>query len=266
MPLRTDWLARDCRSVELISSLASPVALTVQTIRDFLGLPEDSGEEEDLGFGASRFELGKGNGYTSLQVEGVVFRGRIAFYKVGIYGSAESWPRIRERIIDLWKHSNGPEFKESKDGLVHTETSEALVQAYKAAVSAELGEMKQLDIPDELKESFASLTSPIENLWYGAGEGESAIGVLVNAKRIDLIENALRGFNPVGRVYAAFALLKLKKENQIVLSADAVSTIAKVSNFDISFRTSRGCIVSFRTAKEILSELDDHPELPPDKR
>ena len=45
VPLRSDWLANDYKSVELISLLASPAPLTPQRIRDILGL-EDDGDDE----------------------------------------------------------------------------------------------------------------------------------------------------------------------------------------------------------------------------
>ena len=254
-PLRAEWLAEDTKSIELISLLGSPMPLTVQRIREILGVGDD-GEEEDLAFGVSTFDIAKGHGYTTLYVEGFIFRGTIGFYKVGVRASPESWPRIRGRVIDLWKETLGPAFTESDTGLVHTETNEAVFTGYRSAVSAELGEMKRVDIPDDLKKSFDYLTSPIENRAIGDTDGEIAIDALVKAERVDLIENVLRGFNPSGRVYAALALLKLSKETQLVLSADTVSTIAKVSNLNISIRTVRGCLVSALTASEILSEPD----------
>lgn len=255
-PLRTDWLAEDYKSIELVSVLASPAPLTTQRIRDILGV-EDDREDEDLGFGASTFDIAKGHGYTTLYVEGFAFRGTIGSYKLGIRASRESWPRIREHIIDLWKQNHGPEFNESDDGLVHTETSDDVFLRYKSAVSAELGEMKRAEIPDELKKSFEYLTSPIANRAIGDTDGEIAIEALVQAQRVDLIENVLKGFNPSGRVYASLALLKLSKDNQLVLSSDTIGTIAKVSDLNISIRTVRGCLVSYRTANEILNEPDD---------
>ena len=255
-PLRPDWLAEDFKSIELISQLASSASLTTQRVRDILGVGDD-GEEEDFGFGASTFDVAKGHGYTALYVEGFAFRGTIGFYKLGIRASRESWPRIREHIIDLWKQNHGPDFNESDIGLVHVETNDSVFRSYKSAVSAELGEMKRADVPDELNKAFDYLTSPIANRAIGDTDGEIAIDALVQAKRVDLIENVLRGFNPSGRVYAALALLKLSKKNELVLSPDTISTIAKVSNLNISIRTVRGCLVSSRTANEILSEPDD---------
>jgi len=255
-PLSAEWLAEDYKSIELIPLLASPTPLTVQRIRDILGVGDD-GEEEDLGFGASTFDIAKCHGYTTLYVEGFVFRGTIGFYKVGVRASRERWPRIRKHVIDLWKQNHGPDFTESDDGLIHTETSDDVFLRYKSAVTAELGEMKSAEIPDELKKSFDYLTSPIANRAFGDRDGEIAISALVQAQRVDLIENVLRGFNPSGRVYAALALLKLSKKNELVLSANTISTIAKVSNLDIAIRTVSGCIVSSRTANEIINEPDN---------
>jgi hypothetical protein len=76
--LRPEWLAEDYKSAELISLLASSGPPTTQRIRDILSV-ENDGEEEDLGFGASTFDIAKGHGYTTLYVEGFVFRGSIGF-------------------------------------------------------------------------------------------------------------------------------------------------------------------------------------------
>ena len=216
-PLRPEWLAEDYKSIELISQLASPAPLTIQAIRDILQIG-DSGDEDDLGFGAIMFEFRKGNGYTALYVEGFVFKGAIGFYKLEIQSSPESWPKIRKHIINLWQHNNGPNFIECETGVVHTQTNEAVVSSYKSAVSAELGEMRRLECPNGLKEAYEKLTSPIETRAYGTTEGEMAIGALVDAKRIDLVENVLRGFSPSGRVLAAVALLKTSRINQMPLS------------------------------------------------
>ncbi|HKY30458.1 MAG TPA: hypothetical protein VJM12_21180 [Pyrinomonadaceae bacterium] len=255
-PLRPEWLAEDYKSIELVSLLASPAPLTTQRIRDILGV-EDDGEEKDLGFDASIFDIGKGHGYTTLYVEGFVFRGTIGFYKLGIRASPEIWPQIREHVIDLWKHNHGPEFTESESGLEHTKTNDDVWLRYKSSVSSQLGEMKRAEVSDELKKAFDYLTSPIANTAIGDPDGEIAIDGLIQAKRVDLIENVLRGFNPSGRVYAALALLQLSRDNQLVLSPDTIGTIAKIRNLNISIMRVRGCLISYQTAAEILSEPDE---------
>ena len=117
--------------------------------------------------------------------------------------------------------------------------------------------MKQAEVPDELKKSFDYLTSPLDCTALGGSDGEMAIAALVKANRVDLIENVLRGFSPSGRVYAAMALLKLSKKNQVVLSPDIVTTIEKVRNSDLEITTVRGCLVSRRPANEILDDEDE---------
>lgn len=251
-PLNPEWLADDYKSMELISLLASPAPLTTQRIMDILSVSDKDDAEEDLGFGAIRFNVRKGHGYTSLSVEAVVFRGTIGSYKLELDSSPESWNRIRERMIELWQQNNGPSFEEGESGIIHTERDDSVLRKYQAAVSAELGEMKATAIPTELQKSFDLLTQPMEINSVGGSDGEMAIAALVNAERFDLMENLLRGFNPNGRIYAARELLKLNKEGRLVLSADTLAVIAKISNLDIQISRVSGCIVNRVHAKEIF--------------
>lgn len=250
-PLNAEWLARDFRAIELVSQLTSPSALTVQRIKDILEVRDD-GQEDDLGFDTTRFDLGRGNRYTRLYVEGLTVKGRIGVYKIGIDAS-ENWPLIREQVIELWKQNHGPEFTETATGIVHTETNEAVLQGYKTSVAAALGEMKQAKVPQELKEPYEYLTSAL-NCTAVERHGHVAIAALVEAERVDLLENVLRGFSPSGRVHAARELLKLHENGRLVLSMDTLSTIEKVRNLDISITVISGCILSHLTANEILSE------------
>ena len=197
-PLNREWLADDYRSMELISLLASPAPLTTQKIMDILGVDDKDDTEEDLGFGANKFNVRKGHGYTSLSIEAFVFKGTIGSYKLELASSPENWTRIRERMIELWQQNNGPSFEEGDRGLIHIERDDSVLRKYQAAVSAELGEMKPAAISAELQKSFDSLTKPMEIDNVGSTDGEMAIAALVNAERFDLVENVLRGFNPNG--------------------------------------------------------------------
>ena len=255
-PLNPEWLADDYRSMELISLLASPAPLTIQKILDILGVGDKDDPEVDLGFGATRFNVRKGNGYTSLSVEAFVFRGTIGSYKLEIESSPESWTRIRKRMIELWRQHNGPGFEEGGSGLIHVERDDSVLRKYQSVVAAELGEMKPTAIPAEFQKPFDSLTQPMEIENVGSSDGEMAIAALVNAGRFYLVENVLRGFNPNGRIYAARELLKLNREDRLVLSADTLGVIARISNLDIPIRTVSGCLVNRSYAKEILDDTD----------
>lgn len=250
-PLNAEWLARDFQAIELVSQLTSPSALTVQRIKDILEVGDD-GQEDDLGFDTTKFDLGRGNGYTRLYVEGLAVKGRMAVYKIGIESSG-SWPRIRERIIELWKQNHGPEFTETATGIVHVETNEAVLQSYKTSVAAALGEMKQVEVPDELKQPYDYLTSALDCRAVER-QGHVAIAALIDAKRVDLLENILRGFSPSGRVHAARELLKLSESGQLVLRLETLTAIEKIRNLDITITVISGCIVTHLTADEILSE------------
>lgn len=255
-PLNQEWLAKDYRSMELVSLLASPAPLTTQKILDILDVSDKDDAEEDLGFGAIRFNAGRGHGYTSLSVEAFVFRGAIGWYKLELHSSPESWTRIRERMIELWHQNNGPGFVEGERGITHIERDDSVLGNYQTAVAAELGAMKPAAVSAELQKSFDSLTQPMEIDYVGSGEGETAIAALVNAERFDLVENVLRGFNPNGRIYAARELLKLHKAGHRILSADTLAVIAKISNLDIQITTARGCLVNRLDAKDILDDSD----------
>lgn len=255
-PLNREWLAEDYGSMELISLLTSPAPLTTQKIMDILEVSDQDDAEADLGFGATRFNVGKGHGYTSLSVEAFVFKGTIGSYKLELDSSPESWTRIRKRMIELWQQHNGPGFGECERGLIHVERDDSVLRKYQAAVAAELGEMKPAAIPAELQKSFDSLTGPMEIDNVGSSDGEMAVAALLNADRFDLVENVLRGFNPNGRIYAARELLKLNKEGRLSLSADTLAVIGKISNLDIQIRTVSGCLVGRSHAKEILEDTD----------
>jgi len=253
-PLNPEWLANDYRSMELISLLSSPGPLTTQKILDILGV-RDKDVEEDLGFGATRFSVGKGHGYTGLWVEAFVFKGTIGSYKLQLESSPQSWTRIRESMIELWRQNDGPGFKETERGLIHVQLDDSVLRKYQAAVSAELGELKTAVIPAELQKSYDSLTQPMEIDNVGSRDGQMAIAALVDAERFDLVENVLRGFNPNGRIYAARELLMLNQKGRLALTADTLAVIAKISNLDIQIKMVSGCLVSRIPTKDVFDDL-----------
>jgi hypothetical protein len=259
--LKPEWLIMDYRSVELMSVLASPASLSVPRIKEIMNL-QGEGEERDLGFGGSRFYLRRGNGYSSLSIQGLAFKGQIAFYKVEIEMSRQVWSQIRGNVIDIWMHNRGPKFTETETGLVYTERNEAVYLKYESVVSAELGEVKSLEVPNELKPLYDHLISPMRNGAIGDLGGEHAIASLLKANRIDLLENALRGLNATGRIMAARALLKLSKHDPEILSPEVASVIAKIRKLPIEVWRSSGCIVTSVTAEDVLKESEEEGSKP----
>ncbi|MGH9759387.1 MAG: hypothetical protein ACREAC_00955, partial [Blastocatellia bacterium] len=135
--INADWLAADIRGVQRLSVLLPIESQTIKSIKTILG---ETGEDcEDLGFGAKRIRLARGNGYTSFYVDAFIYKGAFAYYAVGVDGSSESWPLIRKKIVAAWEESGGPAFRESLQGLSFQKTYDDVFRAYKREVGAELG-------------------------------------------------------------------------------------------------------------------------------
>ena len=132
---------------------------------------------------------------------------------------------------------------------------------YRKARALELGEPRKVEIPDELREAVATLTSPLLSYDFGtmcyfAGtppEGRKAIDKLVAARRTDLLQMALLGPNPEGRVYAAEALMKLD-ERELNLTGRTRAIIARVRALKIPISVCEGCLVSTKPAAQLLPE------------
>jgi hypothetical protein len=258
--LEVAWLAKDVAAIQsIIPKLLSVESKNLEEIKATFP-PNRNREGEDLGFGARKITFGATSGYTTLAIDLFTLNGGIQEYTIRVNGHSDSWPLIRSQLIDAWRKSGGPEFQETSSALSYHTLVDPDLQAYKRAVAAQLGQMKLVQIPIELKDDYEYLISPSQNSVVGSGgcgyagvtpPGKKAIDALVNANRIDLIENVLRGFNPGGRVYAALALLHLKRGG-LTLSDDTLCTINKVRDLNIPIEECAGCILFHRTAKEIL--------------
>jgi hypothetical protein len=258
-PLQRNWLAKDVKALRLLSRFQPVGVHTLEDIRRIWG--ESSGEEErELGFGAQRVRFGQSNGYTHFYLDLFIFNERVGFYELGVSGSIKSWPRIRTALIAAWWENGGGEYEEDEGGLVQQKTFPAVFQAYQQAVAAALGELKPVTVPTALRDGYEYLLSPLENSYVGKGgcgyEGEvpagrKAMDALLQAGRMDLIENVLRGYNPGGRVYAALAFLEQQRRG-VWLPPEVQETIRKLSALKITITTCEGCLVSHQWAKGVF--------------
>jgi hypothetical protein len=66
------------------------------------------------------------------------------------------------------------------------------------------------------------------------------MNALVEARRIDLVVNVLRGYNPGGRVYALLALQHLGRSGFSV-SQSVAATMRRVQNLKVPVSTCFGC-------------------------
>ena len=122
----------------------------------------------------------------------------------------------------------------------------------RAVLDREIGELAAVTVPDELREAYDLLLSPLESLdigdtCYEGGsppEGRMAARKLVAARRADLLRNALHGPNPEGRLYAARGLRDLE-----ALSVADQAAIAKLRKLELPLATCDGCMVGHEASE-----------------
>lgn len=252
-PLEKKYLDKDMEALKLLSRLVPPINRSLESISKVMG---PAAFEDDRGFGATDYTFGIGNGYTSLSVYAFFYKDKVIRYKVSVYYPKE----VKPIIINAWKQNTDVNFKETKDHLYYEESFPEVLEDFKKEVTRELGNMKPVNVPADLAESYKYLISPTENSAFGYGgcgyggsilQGRKAINLIVKANRIDLLENILRGHNPGGRVYAALSLLEMEKQG-LKLSFDAQNGIRKISDLNIKIETCSGCIISHNTAKQLI--------------
>ena len=263
-PLNHEWLRKDTEGVGMLLKLMPVERQNIDALKETLK-EGWSIDDENLGFGANRTAFRKGYGYCSVNADVLTFKGDVGYYEVSVSCSSKEWSSIRDAIITAWRQGGGNvEFAEADGKLSHQERFESVFSAYYRAVAGELGEMKPVDVPTELKDAYEYLTSPMNNSYVGEGacgyggtipEGKSSVDALVDSRRIDLLENILRGYNAGGRVYAAIALTRMVRKGA-ALSPETRATLEKVINLDVPVSTCSGCIVdSGSTARDVLKRF-----------
>ena len=262
-PLNLEWVKKDVEGVAVFLKWLPIEKQNIEVLKT--QLTKDWAIDDDvLGFGANRVRLQKGYGYSSVYLDVLTFKNKVAYYEIGVTGSLSDWTRYREQIINAWKQNGGPEFTERDAELTYRKKYDSVFESYYRVVANTLGEIKPVSVPADLKDAYEYLTSPLNNSYIGEGicglngpilEGKTSIDALINANRIDLIENVLRGYNPGGRIFAAIALLRMKRQG-LKLKPEVKTTLNKVVNLDVPASTCAGCIVSSgRTAKDIVAQF-----------
>jgi len=261
--LNLEWVKNDVDGIAVLMKLTPVENQNIDILKTHLK-DDWSIDDEPLGFGANRVRFGRGYGYSSVYIDVLTYKNHVAYYEIGLIGSFSKWSQYREQVINAWKLSGGPAFTEKGYELTYQRKYENVFDSYYRAVANELGEIQPVSVPTDLNDAYEYLRSPLKNSYIGEGicglggpvlQGKISIDALVNANRIDLIENVLRGYNPGGRIFAAIALLRMKRQG-LKLSSELMATLNKVVNLDVPAATCAGCIVvSGRRAKNIVAEF-----------
>jgi hypothetical protein len=190
--------------------------------------------------------------------------GRVAHYELGIESYSNEWPRIRHYIVDAWRKTTNAEPSVTQHRIAYRKTIDSVLTSYRTAVSTRLGEMKSVDVPAHLRDSYNLLTSFMENsavsdrgcgLPPGLPAGKVAMDQLIGENRFDLIENVARGYNPGARVYAVLALLEKQKQGR-ELNLETQRTIRQIVKLRTPITTCAGCLFYHETAMLKISFED----------
>jgi hypothetical protein len=217
-------------------------------------------DEEDRGFGAKRVNLLRGFGYIQTYVHMVTFNGRISFFELGLFKPpVDDWALVRKPILGKLQKYKGRPFKEEEQELYIKYTYSGVLEPFYKSVADKLGPIKPLHVPSKLKAAYDYLISPMNNSEVGDGmcflgpvvEGKTSIDLLIKARRVDLVQNVLRGYNPGGRIYAAIALLRMERKG-LFIRPETMKTIEQVASLNTLITACVGCFSRTSVGKDVI--------------
>jgi hypothetical protein len=255
-----DWAAKDVAVARRIVA-ALPAGET--KLDDFLKKLDASSTDEDrgIGFGARRLRLALYGGHTTTWVTVIVWNDRVGPLEVFCYeGDAEVWAELRERIAAEYK---GREPAIGEKGLRVRVGKAWEPEGFQEARGKTLGAHLLIDPADDVAEAYLLLLSPFSDLAYGSMQGEGGDKpdgrlamekLLAHEQGASLLEDALRGPNPEGRLYAAEGLLRLERKGR-KLGEQARKDIEWVRKSDVKIHACSGCEMSWEPAATPLEEM-----------
>lgn len=253
--VKPEWLHLDIEGSARLGRLIPLEKQTVQSIADVLGSHADP--DDNAGFGGEIFSIRRGYGYTSITVRGFAFNHHPAWVRMGLEFGHPEWEDLRDQVLRSWKEGGGPGYTCKKEECYYEWTDEHLLDTYRRAVARQLGALDNASVPESIRQHYDYLMSPFENSPIGPSacglplpneplmplEGRAAMDALIEARRVDLITNVLRGYNPGARVYALLALQDLLSKG-VKLSPSTLVTMKQVRNLKVPISTCLGCIVN----------------------
>lgn len=195
----------------------------------------DLDKNEDWDFGAHKLTFVSDCYYFIIYLEIIELDGEIGFCKVSAYNRHFKTLQLMKEAVDALEANSGLKFNElpKRWGRYYQCSFEKISTLYFNAVSKKLGPILPLDIPPEIRPQYEYLISPFNNsdvTETGCGyiasvpEGKIAIDSLIESKRVDLVKNVLKGYNPGGRIWAAISLLRMEQQG-LYLDIDTINTI-----------------------------------------
>lgn len=138
-----------------------------------------------------------------------------------------------------------------------------LIKEFENSISSYLGNLSSVKTDPSIEIAYSTLLNFYSNYDYGNicyGNSVEPIGrkyieILITEKRIDLIKNILRGYNPEGRMYAIEALLRINSYDENSLDDEDFNVINKIIKLPLIVRTCYGSFVDYESCKTIYSKI-----------
>jgi hypothetical protein len=196
-------------------------------------------KELDQDFGVERINILVGLKCISIDLNILTLNGKVGSYEVNVHNpqNVHKWEQLKNDISAIFIAYDLPELVGYKYETAGFRRFGSVFDSFQRAVEDKLGALQDVYVPIELRQAYLFLTSPCDNSVVGDHCGYAGtwanlhIYKLVHAKRMDLLANVLRGYNPGGRVQTAIALLRMQRQG-FQLPAEVVDTIARVAALD----------------------------------
>jgi hypothetical protein len=219
-------------------------------------------EEHALGFGASKYFFEKPGGYAYARAEIITFRGRVGEYRLWIAAGSD-WDRARRAVVEAWRQASAGAFEAEADGVSKRVVFPGTLQAFHSVVAAALGPLTTCHVPRRLAVDYSEFLSPFSDLdvSFRCGDGSlqsharDVVERLVRAKRKDLLENILRGYNPEARIMAVIGLYALESAG-MALSPATKKSMETVLDLPVHVSYCAGCIVSSESGRDAFSRYE----------
>jgi hypothetical protein len=220
--------------------------------------------DADLGFGYTRLSAGISFGTFHVPTKVILENGNPLWLKFDIELNRyrETNPKEVDILLSNWGDL-GSSYKDDqgREHITYEVFKKGGFKQWDEILAQELGAQIPIKVSDSVKSQYEFLMSPFERLVYGEScgvdpippKGYSETQVLVSQNEDNLLRNVLRGPNPEGRIYAAFALIDLDEKKKILSEKD-ISTIKKVLNSKISVSKCRRCEMRKKSVSEVLTQ------------
>lgn len=146
---------------------------------------------------------------------------------------------------------------------VYEYTNDSLRKQFQKKVNSYLGNLDNVDPGKDLKESYDLLVNSSSFYIYNLKSYDKnitlkeriAIEKIIDAGRIDLIKNIIKGYNPEGRAYGIEAILRLNSGNKVKISFDVYDLLSKIKKIPFPISTRLGCFKGVLSYSEIINKF-----------